>query len=107
MAPPRPEELPALLSKKAVAPAAAKLKAALDGLVRDGTLLRMKDLLFHREPVQALRAQLCAFFERQPEINPTQWKELVGQSRKFAIPLAEYFDAQKLTLRVGDVRRLR
>lgn len=107
LAPPRPEELPALLSKKAVAPAAAKLKAALDGLVRDGTLLRMKDLLFHREPVQALRAQLCAFFERQPEINPTQWKELVGQSRKFAIPLAEYFDAQKLTLRVGDVRRLR
>lgn len=107
LAPPRPEELPALLSKKAVAPAAAKLKAALDGLVRDGTLLRMKDLLFHREPVQALRAQLCAFFERQPEINPTQWKELVGQSRKFAIPLAEYFDAQKLTLRVGDVRRRR
>ena len=107
LAPPRPEELPALLSKKAVAPAAAKLKVALDGLVRDGTLLRMKDLLFHREPVQALRAQLCAFFERQPEINPTQWKELVGQSRKFAIPLAEYFDAQKLTLRVGDVRRRR
>ena len=107
LAPPRPEELPALLSKKAVAPAAAKLKAALDALVRDGTLLRMKDLLFHREPVQALRAQLCAFFERQPEINPTQWKELVGQSRKFAIPLAEYFDAQKLTLRVGDVRRRR
>ena len=107
LAPPRPEELPALLSKKAVAPAAAKLKAALDGLVRDGTLLRMKDLLFHREPVQALRAQLCSFFERQPEINPTQWKELVGQSRKFTIPLAEYFDAQKLTLRVGDVRRLR
>ena len=107
LAPPRPEELPALLSKKAVVPAAAKLKAALDGLVRDGTLLRMKDLLFHREPVQALRAQLCAFFERQPEINPTQWKELVGQSRKFAIPLAEYFDAQKLTLRVGDVRRRR
>jgi hypothetical protein len=32
---------------------------------------------------------------------------MVGSSRKFAIPLAEHFDAEKLTLRVGEVRKLR
>jgi selenocysteine-specific elongation factor len=31
----------------------------------------------------------------------------VGATRKFAIPLAEYFDAEKVTLRVGDLRKLR
>jgi len=31
----------------------------------------------------------------------------VGQSRKFTIPLAEYFDKEKVTLRIGDVRKLR
>ena len=36
-----------------------------------------------------------------------QWKELVGQTRKYTIPLAEHFDADKITLRVGEVRRLR
>jgi selenocysteine-specific elongation factor len=41
------------------------------------------------------------------QITPQQWKALTGLSRKYAIPLAEHFDAQKLTLRVGDLRRLR
>ena len=40
-------------------------------------------------------------------IDAQQWKDLTGASRKFTIPLAEYFDAEKLTLRVGDVRRKR
>ena len=54
-----------------------------------------------------LRQRLIDFLKRHHEINPTQWKDLVGQSRKFTIPLAEHFDAEKLTLRVGDLRRLR
>ena len=40
-------------------------------------------------------------------IDAQQWKELTGASRKFTIPLAEYFDAEKVTLRVGDLRRKR
>ena len=33
--------------------------------------------------------------------------ELTGQTRKYSIPYAEHFDAKKVTLRVGDVRKLR
>jgi len=40
-------------------------------------------------------------------IDAQQWKELTGASRKFSIPLAEYFDAERITLRVGDLRRRR
>ena len=44
---------------------------------------------------------------RTAQITPQEWKELVGASRKFTIPLAEHFDAEKLTMRVGEVRKLR
>ena len=54
-----------------------------------------------------LRARLVAFLDQHREITPQQWKELTATSRKYSIPLAEYFDGEKLTLRVGDVRRRR
>jgi selenocysteine-specific elongation factor len=41
------------------------------------------------------------------EITTTQFKEMTGASRKYTIPLLEYFDAQKVTIRVGEVRKLR
>ena len=57
--------------------------------------------------VTALRAKLVAFLDEHKTIDAQQWKDLTGASRKFTIPLAEYFDAEKVTLRVGDVRRKR
>jgi selenocysteine-specific elongation factor len=70
-------------------------------------LVRLKDLIFHRAAIADLRTKLVAFLTQHREISPSQFKELVGQSRKYSIPLAEYFDAQRVTLRVGDQRRLR
>jgi selenocysteine-specific elongation factor len=67
----------------------------------------MKDLVFHHQPLSALRERLRAFLVDKGQITPQEWKELVGATRKFAIPLAEYFDAEKVTLRVGDLRKLR
>jgi selenocysteine-specific elongation factor len=48
-----------------------------------------------------------AALREKGQITAQEWKELVGASRKFAIPLAEYFDAEKVTMRVGEVRKLR
>ena len=70
--------------------------------------MRVKpDLCFDRAAVDALADRLRAHLAAQREITAQQWKELSGVTRKYAIPLAEHFDAEKLTLRVGDVRRLR
>ncbi len=112
LGPPRLEELAALLGpgggeRSGPGATAADLKQATEALVRAGTLVRIKDLLFHRQAVDELRVRLIAFLKEHRELNPTQWKDLVGQSRKFTIPLAEHFDGEKLTLRVGDLRRLR
>ena len=100
--PPRAVEAAATL---AVTPDA--LQPVLDMLVRGGSLVRVKDLLFHAPAVDALRDKLRAHFAAARELTPQQWKELVGASRKFAIPLAEHFDGEKLTMRVGEVRKLR
>ena len=84
------------------------MKTALDRLVAAKLVIRVKpDLLIHAEVDRRAPRKLLAFLEQHGTIDAQQWKELTGASRKFTIPLAEYFDAEKLTLRVGDVRRKR
>jgi selenocysteine-specific elongation factor len=102
LAPPRPAEAAVTLKADL-----KELERAVDLLARGGTLIRVKDLIFHKDAVDALRARLTAFLVEKTQITPQEWKELVGQTRKFAIPLAEHFDAEKLTLRIGDLRKLR
>jgi selenocysteine-specific elongation factor len=65
------------------------------------------DLFVHVDAIAALRARLIAHLDEHKTIDAQQWKDLTGASRKYTIPLAEYFDAEKVTLRVGDVRRRR
>jgi selenocysteine-specific elongation factor len=101
--PPRPKELPA-----AVGMAEPQVKVALDKLVAAKLAIKVKpDLVMHAKVVDEVRGRLVAFLEKHGTIDAQQWKELTGASRKFTIPLAEYFDGEKLTLRVGEVRRLR
>ncbi|HEY7955713.1 MAG TPA: selenocysteine-specific translation elongation factor [Polyangia bacterium] len=84
-----------------------ELDRAVELLQRGGALVKVKDLVFHRAALDELRARLIAHLTAHAQITPQEWKELVGATRKFAIPLAEYFDAEKVTLRVGDLRKLR
>ncbi|HEX7843913.1 MAG TPA: SelB C-terminal domain-containing protein, partial [Kofleriaceae bacterium] len=101
--PPRPKDLPA-----AVHLDDARTKAILDRLIAGKHLIRVKpDLYVHAEVIAELRGRLLAFLDAHKTIDAQQWKELTGASRKFTIPLAEYFDAEKVTLRIGDVRRKR
>ena len=109
LAPPRVDELLPLLPSAVlpVTAAGTAVSKAVDALCRSGVLVRIKDLIFLRTHLDALRGRLVDFLQQHREIAPPAWKDMVGQSRKFAIPLAEYFDAEKVTLRVGDLRRLR
>jgi len=80
----------------------------LAALVREGRAIRVaSDLYYAPEPLEALRERLTAFLREQGAITPSGFRELSGLSRKFMIPVLEYFDSIKLTIRVGDVRRLR
>jgi selenocysteine-specific elongation factor len=86
----------------------AQVKTAIDRLVGAKLAVKVKsDLIMDAAVVTALRGKLLAFLDTHGTIDAQQWKDLTGASRKFTIPLAEYFDAEKVTLRVGDLRRKR
>jgi selenocysteine-specific elongation factor len=86
----------------------ARSRDVLMHLVEEGHLVKTKeDLYFHAAAIEDLKKRLVEFLESGGEITTPQFKEMTGVSRKFVIPLAEYFDATNVTLRVGDVRKLR
>jgi len=77
-------------------------------MLDEGILVRVKeDLVFHSKVLGRLKDQVVEFLKVHGEMSPTQFKELIGASRKYAIPLLEYCDREKITLRIGDVRRIR
>ncbi|MCP4449281.1 MAG: selenocysteine-specific translation elongation factor [Myxococcales bacterium] len=81
---------------------------AMQKLLTTGVLVKVStELYLHANAVESLRASLQKHFETAKELTPGEWKEIVGASRKFTIPLAEFFDKERLTLRVGDVRKWR
>ena len=77
-------------------------------MVKDGILLKVKeDLYFYGSAVEALEKELVDFLKSHGEITTPQFKEMTGASRKYTIPLIEYFDKTQVTVRVGDSRVLR
>jgi selenocysteine-specific elongation factor len=83
-------------------------KQLLQVLLDQGRAVRLKDnVVFHRANLSKAESLLVQFLREHREITPIEFKDLLGISRKYAIPLLEYFDGQKLTIRVGDKRVLR
>jgi len=77
-------------------------------LLQSGRLLRVKEsLFFHVEALDAIQAKLVAMLRERKEIGPADIKDLLGVSRKYAIPLLEFFDQRRVTTRVGERRVLR
>jgi len=77
-------------------------------LVEEGLLIKTKeDLYFHSGAVNDLKNRLVDFLKSNGEITTAQFKEMTGASRKYVIPLIEYFDSKNVTIRVGDIRKLR
>ena len=75
-------------------------------LLREKVLVKVTDdLLFHRTAVAQLKDLLAAYKLKHGQRLPVvAFKELTGVTRKYAIPLLEYLDRERLTRRVGDER---
>ncbi|HEY2993822.1 MAG TPA: selenocysteine-specific translation elongation factor [Methylomirabilota bacterium] len=77
-------------------------------LVEARKLVRVKEsLYFHATALEAIQDKLVAMLRERKEIGPGDIKDLLGISRKYAIPLLEFFDARRVTARVGERRVLR
>jgi selenocysteine-specific elongation factor len=74
-------------------------------LLREKTLIKVSDdLVFHDSALKQLRQQLHAQKAESPKIDVARFKDLAGVTRKYAIPLLEYLDRERVTRRVGDER---
>ena len=74
-------------------------------LLRDRVLVKLSDdLVFHRDALESLRQLVVAQKSTTPKLNVASFKDLTGVSRKYAIPLLEYLDRERVTKRVGDER---
>jgi selenocysteine-specific elongation factor len=77
-------------------------------LVDEGLMLKIKeDLYYHHQPIAELKQKLIEYLTTHEEISTPQFKDMTGASRKFVIPLIEFFDGIQLTIRIGDMRKLR
>jgi selenocysteine-specific elongation factor len=76
-------------------------------LLRDRVLVKISDeLVFHRSALEQLRRDLAGYKTKSAKIDVAKFKELTGVTRKYAIPLLEYLDRERVTRRVGDVREI-
>ena len=72
-------------------------------LVRQKTLVKLDALLFHAEALAQLKADVRGL-KTNARVDVPAFKERYGISRKYAIPLLEYLDRERITRRVGDAR---
>lgn len=83
------------------------VKLLMDISEQSGQVLRLEgSLIFTRNNFEALKQKVIQYFSEQDEMNVAVFKDLAQTTRKYAVPLLEYFDKQKITYRSGNVRKL-
>jgi selenocysteine-specific elongation factor len=85
---------------------ANRAEKLLQILLREKTLVRVTtELIFHRDALAQLKGQLAAYKKSKGDrLTVPVFKELTGITRKYAIPLLEYLDRERVTRRAGDER---
>ncbi|MDM8535650.1 selenocysteine-specific translation elongation factor [Desulfobacterales bacterium HSG17] len=77
-------------------------------LIDEKSIIKTKDdLYFNAKEINILEQKLVKFLESNESMTTPEFKGIAQVSRKFLIPLIEYFDSIKVTIRVGDTRQLR
>jgi selenocysteine-specific elongation factor len=84
-----------------------RLTDILNLLAKEGSLVRISDTMYIPSSVhQKMIGNLRNFFSKKPDMTVAEFRDILNTSRKYALPLLEYLDSHKITLRVGDIRKL-
>jgi len=85
-----------------------QIQQVINLLIQQGKLTKINEaLFFSSDALNKLAQDVEDFIRKEGEIDAPRFKQLTGLTRKFSIPLLEYFDKIKLTIRIGDKRVLR
>ncbi len=80
---------------------------ALDTLLALGALVRVGDDCYRGSQIAAVRSRVETYLRESERMTAAQFRDLIGTSRKYALPLLEWLDAHGVTVRDGDYRTLR
>jgi selenocysteine-specific elongation factor len=101
-----PPDTAAISAATGIAPALVDKITAL--LVRQKVLVRLDTVIFHHDALQTLKRDVVALKTGAPggaaTVDVAAFKDRFGVTRKFAIPLLEYLDRERVTRRVGTTR---
>lgn len=83
------------------------LSDILNLMAKEGSVIRISDSMCITSSVyDKMIADLKNFFSKRPEMTVAEFRDVLSTSRKYALPFLEYLDTHKVTLRVGDIRKL-
>ncbi|HEX5274553.1 MAG TPA: selenocysteine-specific translation elongation factor [Candidatus Rubrimentiphilum sp.] len=80
---------------------------AFDMLLAKGAFVKVNEELYRGTQVAQIRARLQGFVREHGRMTMAEFRDLIGTSRKYAVPLLEWFDSRGITVRSGDYRMLR
>jgi selenocysteine-specific elongation factor len=87
---------------------AGRARKIAEVLVLRGQIDRVSPEIFYSRAVLGdVRDRLASHLAREGQITPAGFRDLIAGSRKYCIPLLDWFDRSGMTIRVGDVRKLR
>jgi len=75
-------------------------------MAKQGSLVRINETMYVAKPVyEKIITLLKEFFSKKKELTVAEFRDVLNTSRKYALPFLEYLDTQRITMRVGDVRK--
>lgn len=75
-------------------------------MVKQGSLVRVNETMYITKPVyEKIINALKDFFSKKKEMTVAEFRDILNTSRKYALPILEYLDTQRITMRVGDARK--
>jgi selenocysteine-specific elongation factor len=80
-------------------------RKAHEVLLKDGILVRVGDLVVYRKTIQYIAILIQRHLSSKGSLSVAELRDMLGTTRKVAIPLMEYLDMHKYTIREGDIRR--
>ncbi|MBI5205695.1 MAG: selenocysteine-specific translation elongation factor [Nitrospirae bacterium] len=79
----------------------------LNLMTKQGKLVRINETIYITKIVyDKMLAMLKDFYNKKKEMTVAEFRDVLGTSRKYALPFLEYLDTRRITMRVGDVRKL-
>jgi selenocysteine-specific elongation factor len=85
----------------------AGLAKAFETMLAQGALVRVGDDLYRGSQIAQIRARVEAHFDEHDRMTAAEFRDMLGTSRKYAVPLLEWLDVHGVTIRNGDYRTLR